>query len=1148
MTAAGTYTAVLQNINGCDSTVTLNLVVNPNVTSSQNITICQNALPYSWNNQSLTAAGTYTALLQNINGCDSTVTLNLIVNPNVTSSQNITICQNALPYSWNNQSLTAAGTYTALLRNINGCDSTVILNLIVNPNVTSTQNITICQNALPYSWNNQSLIAAGTYTALLQNINGCDSTVTLNLVVNPNVTSTQNITICQNALPYSWNNQSLTAAGTYTALLQNINGCDSTVTLNLIVNPNVTSTQNITICQNALPYSWNNQSLTAAGTYTAVLQNINGCDSTVTLNLTVNPNVSSTQNITICQNALPYSWNNQSLTAAGTYTALLQNINGCDSTVTLNLIVNPNVNSTQNITICQNALPYSWNNQSLTASGTYTALLQNINGCDSTVTLNLIVNPNVSSSQIITICQNALPYSWNSQLLTAAGTYISVLQNVNGCDSTATLNLIVNPNVASSQNITICQNALPYSWNSQSLTAAGSYTAVLENVNGCDSTVTLNLTVNPNVSSLQTITICENALPYSWNSQSLTAAGTYIALLQNINGCDSTVTLNLIVNPNVASSQNLTICQNALPYTWNNQSLTAAGTYSALLQNINGCDSTVTLNLMVNPNVTTTQSITICQNSLPYSWNSQSLTAAGTYTSVLQNVNGCDSTVTLNLVVNPNVASTQSITICQNALPYSWNNQSLTAAGTYTALLQNINGCDSTVTLNLIVNPNVASSQNITICQNALPYSWNNQSLNSAGTYTTLLQNINGCDSVITLHLLVSPTVTGEESITLCASSLPYNWNNQSITAAGDYTSTLRSAAGCDSIVTLHLTIASQPKIVASSISSCIAANLTDASVTAGSDPGLVLSYWLDAAATNAVPDPTAVSSGAYYIKGINSSGCYSIVPVTVTIDLMPIFVVTNPAIVCEPATTDLTADYVTAGSDPRLTFTYWMDAAATIPLVNPQSVGVEGTYYIKATALGGCDFVKSMEVSVVTVRGEKSVRYPTVTVSPNEFVQLTAREPGLVNNYTWYPAVGLNSYNSKDPTFRYDQNIEYTVRIESGNGCPVVDTIMVVVRSGTQTCNSDIFVPKAWSPNNDGHNDKLNPLPVCIKELKYFRVFNRWGHLVFETNILGQGWDGVFRGQPQTMDTYSWRLEAVGNDGKYHKREGKFCSDKINS
>ena len=105
------------------------------------------ALPYSWNSQSLTAAGTYQATMPNVNGCDSTVTLTLNVNPNVTSTQTITICQNALPYSWNSQSLTAAGTYQATLTNVNGCDSTVTLTLNVNPNVTSTQTITICQNS-----------------------------------------------------------------------------------------------------------------------------------------------------------------------------------------------------------------------------------------------------------------------------------------------------------------------------------------------------------------------------------------------------------------------------------------------------------------------------------------------------------------------------------------------------------------------------------------------------------------------------------------------------------------------------------------------------------------------------------------------------------------------------------------------------------------------------------------------------------------------------------------------------------------------------------------------------------------------------------------------------------------------------------------
>ena len=129
----------------------------------------------------------------------------------------------------------------------------VTLTLVVNPNVTATETITICVGTLPYSWNNQTLAAAGTYNATLQNINGCDSVVTLTLVVNPNVTATETITICEGTLPYSWNNQTLNTAGTYNATLQNINGCDSVVTLNLAVNPNVTATEAITICEGALP-------------------------------------------------------------------------------------------------------------------------------------------------------------------------------------------------------------------------------------------------------------------------------------------------------------------------------------------------------------------------------------------------------------------------------------------------------------------------------------------------------------------------------------------------------------------------------------------------------------------------------------------------------------------------------------------------------------------------------------------------------------------------------------------------------------------------------------------------------------------------------------------------------------------------------
>ena len=249
----------LVSVNGCDSIATLHLIINPVVTGEETITICEAALPYSWNNQSITAAGDYTATLVSATGCDSIATLHLIINPVVTGEETITICEAALPYSWNNQSITAAGDYTATLVSAAGCDSIATLHLIINPVVTGEETITICEAALPYSWNNQSITAAGDYTATLVSVNGCDSIATLHLIINPVVTGEETITICEAALPYSWNNQSITAAGDYTATLVSANGCDSIATLHLIINPVVTGEETITICEAALPYNWNNQ-------------------------------------------------------------------------------------------------------------------------------------------------------------------------------------------------------------------------------------------------------------------------------------------------------------------------------------------------------------------------------------------------------------------------------------------------------------------------------------------------------------------------------------------------------------------------------------------------------------------------------------------------------------------------------------------------------------------------------------------------------------------------------------------------------------------------------------------------------------------------------------------------------------------------
>ena len=92
----------------------------------------------------------------------------------------------------------------------------------------------------------------------------------------------------------------------------------------------------------------------------------------------------------------------------------------------------------------------------------------------------------------------------------------------------------------------------------------------------------------------------------------------------------------------------------------------------------------------------------------------------------------------------------------------------MTAAGDYTATLISVAGCDSIATLHLIINPVVTGEETITICEVSLPYSWNNQSFTAAGDYTATLMSVAGCDSIATLHLIINPVVTGEETITIC--------------------------------------------------------------------------------------------------------------------------------------------------------------------------------------------------------------------------------------------------------------------------------------------------------------------------------------------------------------------------------------------
>ena len=164
----------------------------------------------------------------------------------------------------------------------------------------------------------------------------------------------------------------------------------------------------------------------SAGTYNVSLTISDGTitdTETKTAFIAVGSTVNTLENITACDN---YSWNGTTYSISGNYIDTLQTSIGCDSIVTLVLTINNGTSSQENITACNN---YSWNGTTYSQSGTYTNTLQTTNGCDSIITLSLTINQNESSQENISTCNN---YTWNGNTYSQSGSYLDTLQTVNG--------------------------------------------------------------------------------------------------------------------------------------------------------------------------------------------------------------------------------------------------------------------------------------------------------------------------------------------------------------------------------------------------------------------------------------------------------------------------------------------------------------------------------------------------------------------------------------------------------------------------------------------------------------------------------------------------------------------------------------------
>ena len=198
--------------------------------------------------------------------------------------------------------------------------------------------------------------------------------------------------------------------------------------------------------------------------------------------------------------------------------------------------------------------------------------------------------------------------------------------------------------------------------------------------------------------------------------------------------------------------------------------------------------------------------------------------------------------------------------------------------------------------------------------------------------------------------------------------------------------------------------------------------------------------------------------------------------------------------------------------------------------ILNPVAHPPNTTNYIlTATDTLGCP-KPAFDTVIVTV-------LPKVKAFAGKDTAIVAGQPLQLNatggeNYLWAPATGLNNITASDPVASLNGNIDsirYRVYVTDVEGC--LDSASILVK--IFRTNPQIFVPTGFTPNGDGRNDLLKPIAVGITSIEYFRVYNRWGQLVFSTTSNGHGWDGKIGGKPQTTNTYVWMVKGVDFTGK---------------
>ena len=273
------------------------------------------------------------------------------------------------------------------------------------------------------------------------------------------------------------------------------------------------------------------------------------------------------------------------------------------------------------------------------------------------------------------------------------------------------------------------------------------------------------------------------------------------------------------------------------------------------------------------------------------------------------------------------------------------------------------------------------------------------------------------------------------------------------------------------------------------------------------------------------------VKPASYRVRIRDANNCTSVKEVKIN-EVQSIFVQTRAdTTVCKGQQVQL----VTASDATSFTWTPSIgldDISLKDPLAAPSTT----SQYIVEAKKEGCVTRDTITISVIPDI-ELNIT-PDTTIEPEIPFQLNASSPTLAGKpgvtYSWMPPSGLSDSKISNPVATILSSHTYMVTVTSAEGCSATSNVTLTVIPPAW-----IYVPTAFTPDGDGKNEVLNLNTKAIKTLYYFRIYNRWGQVIFSADSPDKGWDGRINGAQPVNGVYTYQLEAITEQGVKIRKDG---------